>query len=104
MKKYPVIYKNKEYEVRWHNGSCIDTISVYEVRPQKFFKYKELATYYTCAINELYDLKLNDENLYVDQAMFAVIRTLQEIEEENRKKILKESQKQKLEKWNGVVE
>lgn len=103
MKKYPVIYKNKEYEVRWY-GSLIDEIAVYEVRPQKIFKYKELATYYTYAINELYDLKLNDENLYVDQAMFAVIRAIQDIEEENREKALAETQKQKLEKWNGIIE
>lgn len=104
MKKYPIFYQDKEYEVRWYNGSILDTISVYEVRPQKFFKYKELDTFYTHAIDDLYDLSSDDEDLYSKQAMYAVKLALDEIEATNRFKTIKETQKQKLQEWNGVIE
>lgn len=103
MNKYPVIYQGKEYEVRWCK-EILDYINVYEVLPRKFFKYKELKAFYTHAIHELYDLKTDDEDLYIKEAQYAVKMALEEIETDNKLKILEETQKQKLQEWNGVIE
>ena len=116
MKKYPVIYQGKEYEVRWEQEVCCgitsDTkIVMYEVVSYTSFfthkkknKYKRLDAYYACNINELYDLSQNDEDLYVKQAKYAILEFFKEIEEDKQQKVLEESQKQKLEEWNGVIE
>jgi hypothetical protein len=104
MKKYPVYYKGKRYEVRWHCERIVKTISVYEVLPRKFFKYKDLGTFYLYAIHELHDLDLNDENLHIKEAKHAVQMAIKKIEEERRLKVLKETRKQKLQEWDGFIE
>ena len=104
MNKYPVIYQGKEYEVRWERDSFLSYIRVYEVLPRKIFKYKKLNSFYTNAIHALYDLKLDDEDLYIKQAQYAVKMALEEIETDNKLKILEETRKQKLEEWDGVIE
>lgn len=104
MKKYPVIYQGKEYEVRWEHDSFLSTISVYEVLPRKIFKYKKLSSFYIHAIHALYNLKLDDEDLYIKEAQCAIKMALEEIETDNKLKILEETRKHKLEEWNGVIE
>lgn len=115
MKKYPVIYKGKEYEVRWEEetycGMIYDyTIAVYEVKPYTSFfthknklKYKKIDSYCSSIINKLYDLDTDDEKLYIKQAMYTVATVLADIEEETRKKSLKETQEQKLQEWDGII-
>lgn len=103
MKKYPVIYQGKEYEVRWEKDSFLSTIRVYEVLPRKFFKYKKLNSFYTHAVHALYDLKFEDEDLYIKEVQCVIKMTLEEIETDNKLKILEETRKQKLKEWDGVV-
>jgi hypothetical protein len=116
MKKYPVIYQGKEYEVRWDQEICcgivLDSIiTVYEVVPYTSFfmhkekiKYKKLDTYYAHNLNELYDLNPNAEDLYIKQAEYSVLTFLQKIEKDKQQKALEETKKQKLKEWNGVIE
>ena len=116
MKKYPVIYQGKEYEVRWEQEVCCGVvldakIVIYEVVPYTSFfthkkknKYKRLDAYYACNLNELYDLSPNDEDLYIKQAKYAVLAFLQEIEAEKQQKALEDAKKQKLKEWDGVIE
>ena len=109
MKKYPIYYQGKEYEVRWERETYCGVplgviLIVYEVLPRKFFKYKKLDEFYVYKLNDLYDLKAKDEDLYIKQAMSAVKLALQEIEIKKEIENLVSTQEQKLAKWNGVIE
>ena len=109
MKKYPIYYQGKEYEVRWENetycGTLIDeAVVVYEVLPRKILKYKKLDEFYTRVLNDAYDLTTDDEDIYIQQATCAVELTIKAINIKKKVKSLKETQKQRLQEWDGVIE
>ena len=101
MKKYPVIYQGKEYEVRWEDetycGVVFDyIIAVYEVIPytsffthKKKLKYKKIDSYYSSVLNKFYDLNQDDEDLYIKQAKCVVSIIFEEIEKKEKKRSFK---------------
>ena len=111
--KYPVTYREKEYEVRWVK-ELWDLIRIYEVKTYKFkifkdFKIKRHKLVYvideTDIGNYLFDngVKNNDPNYFIKE-----IEALFEFYEySNRKEIEKAEteikQKKALEKWDGVI-
>ena len=110
MKKYPIYYQGKEYEVRWERETYCGTlleeiVVVYEVLPRKFLKYKKkLDEFYVRVLNDSYKLQTDDEDLHIKQAMCAVELAIKAINRKKEIKIRKEIQKQRLQEWDGVIE
>lgn len=118
MKKYPVTYKGKDYEVRWtyasvfnlfHNGECI---SIYEVN--KIFKiktYKKIYTVERTIIEDFIKVSRDDHNYYIEEAKEA-FKSMEadkrfksmKLEERLRKENTVNMQQQALEEWDGVIE
>ena len=112
-KKYPVTYREKEYEVRWEK-ELWDYLRIYEVKTYKFkildlLKITKLKLVYNiCEAdikNYLFDngVKDNDPNYFIKE-----IEALFEFYEySNRREIEKAEtdikQKKALEKWDGII-
>lgn len=115
MKKYPVIYKGKEYEVRWTQASLVgstfyDSITIYEVKEINIFgikikRYKEKFSEYEHHIKELIDDILStDPNYYIEE-----VKTLFKfwelcIKKEKEKQEISRAKIKSLEEWDGVID
>ena len=114
MKKYPVIYKNKEYEVRWEEGSLLgkhfyDHIAIYEVKKiLKIFKYyKEVYS-----LNELYlmdylssiDIYKDNPNYYIEEVKYLFYLMEDEASKEEKAKTNKYMKEKALAEWDGIIE
>ena len=114
MKKYPITYKNKEYEVRWEEGSLLgkhfyDHITVYEVK--KILKnYKYYKEVYSVNENYLMDY-LSSIHIYKDNPNYYIeeikcLFNLMEYDASKKEKANKEkyTKEKALEEWNGILE
>lgn len=106
MKKYPVIYKNKEYEVRWDKDIFGDFyIEIYEVKHLgkiKYYKIKHIE--HERVVNEFLHISKNASNYYIEQAkvLFKLWETKNQVKEDEKAAEIK---KQKaLAEWEGVIE
>lgn len=106
MKKYPVTYKNKKYEVRW-GSNFIPFISIYEERYFLGLKYfKEIYNIYEYELEDylrkcgIFD---TNPNYYIEQAK-AIFYLMEQ--EKTYKAYIKETEQNKrtnLENWDGVL-
>ena len=107
MNKYPVIYKGKEYLVRWMQDDWdVSYLVVYEIKKVWKFKYPmKIYRVYECEIEK----ELNDRNIYKNkvepyyykeqiQFLFRLI------ELHNYKNALEEERVTKLKEWDGIIE
>lgn len=108
MNKYPVIYKGKEYEVRWED-EFIRKISIYEARKIfgiKYFKniYTEPIAIVDKYIKEFFRISNDDPNYHIEEAKCLFYMMESKKEKEERQRIIKNMQKKELEEWNGVID
>jgi hypothetical protein len=106
MKKYPVIYKNKEYEVRWEKDIlCGFYIEIYEVKHfGKIKYYKRRYTQHEIVVNKFLHISKNASNYYIEQAkvLFELWET--EIQENEAEKAAEIKKQKALAEWEGVIE
>ena len=108
MKKYPVTYKGKEYEVRWE-ATPFKYIVIYEVKHFWKIKYYRQRFYeYESEINRLVkaweNVPENDPSYYIAQVrtLFELWRrVLKNAEDEETAEIKKQKA---LAEWDGVIE
>lgn len=106
MKKYPVTYKGKEYEVRWEQEICGDYISIYEVGKifKKFKTYECIYSVQEETIDEVLYLSKNDPNYYIEETkkLFEFWERVQKVKKE--KELIEANKQKSLEEWDGIVE
>ena len=112
MKKYPVIYKGKEYEVRWEER-IVDyrcrpkALVIYEVTASKILKRKKYKYVYMEYRSELFcyaHLQKDDPDFYIKEVK-RLFEFYEEYEKEKREKEMIESNKKKaLAEWDGVID
>ncbi len=108
MKKYPVTYKGKEYEVRWelYLGTIL---TIYEVKEIKIFKKLKLKKYikkystYLHEVQKLVTVSDDDPNYHIQEVktLFDMWKLELQIEEYENK--TERIQKKALEEWDGVI-
>lgn len=106
MKKYPVTYKGKTYEVRWKDELFYTYISIYEVSIIKIFKFK-IKRYKH--VYELPDIEIEDfinkkdPNYYIEETKIV----FKFLEADNKRKQeeeqLKANKLKALKEWDGYV-
>ena len=108
MKKYPVTYKGKEYEVRWEKGSVFgrlyDNLSIYEVR--KIFKiktYKEVYCEYEWEVDKYINVPNSSPDYYIEQVKVLFELWEYSMESKRQKKIIEENKRNALAEWDGVI-
>lgn len=110
MKKYPVKYKEKEYEVRWETLGIHIVLTIYEVKEIKIFNKIKIKRYIKKYSENLYNIRVlmtitsNDSNYYIEtvKLLFELWeKNLIAQEERNKIEIAK---KQALEEWDGVID
>ena len=109
MKKYPVTYKEKEYEVRWEHNLCFNYVTIYKVNKILGIKYC-VQVYSVCEydleryliIKNIY--KEDNPNYHIEEvkALFDLME-LEIITERNKKESEKIKQ-QALIEWDGVID
>lgn len=113
MKKYPIIYKGKEYEVRWEQASLVcntlyDSITIYEVQKIKILgikikRYIEKFSEYQHNIdNHIYPL--SNQNYYIEEVK--TLFNIWELQTQEKRKKQEESvaKLRTLEEWDGVID
>lgn len=119
IKKYPIYYKDKEYEIRiesekeydaFYNNHIQDYINIYEIIKQKHHWFSKVSTYdkkyynkvYQIPLNKIYELNplleiiKNDENYYIELFEQAFKYYIEPIK-------IKEKQLAALNNWNGII-
>lgn len=116
IKKYPIFYQDKEYEIRIEkfceiSGMLTDTyyVRIYEVK-KSYNKFRKEKTKY----NRVFDDFLNnvtveshafktEEDYYIKIFNTAFKMYLEHCQEELKKEELKNKQLMALQNWNGVI-
>lgn len=111
IKKYPIYYKNKEYEIRieeerfdeWFYNTCIN---IYEVNTYTSYllgcpirdkrKYKKVYSKNLNYLKQRLSIGKNSDDYYVELFKLAFKKYIEPIETEER-------QLAALENWNGVI-
>ena len=109
MKKYPVTYKGKEYEVRWEYGGregLITHIYIYEVFTSAILKRKSYRYKYDVPrfmMDKIITLSKDNPNYYIEEAK--TIFEIWERDEEDKQKaeMIKANKEKALEEWDGVI-
>ena len=115
LKKYPVIYNGKNYEVRWESitGNELSPIelTIYKVTQKKrlFKTVKQYIPIYSeyqsvIRVRIVYRYKnVNDQDLYINEvkALFDMYET--DLGSVNKESVLEKQRKENLEKWDGVI-
>ena len=110
MKKYPVHYKGKEYEVRWKVSRWRDkSLCIYEVKTIcKFKVYKKVISFGEEYIRKfLADEKRIyswDPNFYIEEIKMLFYLWEICIEEKNKRDELNLTKEQALKNWDGIIE
>jgi hypothetical protein len=102
MKKYPVHYKGKEYEVRWEHRGYIAFITIYEVRRKKAFKYKEVFSIKAKSLNQRFFM--DDPLFYVKEVKLLFDLWEKRTDENNKKELIQQLKEETLENWDGIIE
>lgn len=102
MKKYPVTYKGKAYEVRWNNN-LLDSIGIYEVSflNLKIYKYG----CYTYYLDEYLPKGIteNHPDYYIEQVKTLFYLWERSCKEKETAKLIEKDKQMNLEEWDGVV-
>lgn len=107
MKKYPITYKGKEYEVRWEHSMLFDNVVIYEVRKILGIKYfKEVYSVYESGLEECLDvmgIHKEDYNYYIEQVK--CLFDLMERSISDEKKIQEDeiNKRKALKEWDGIL-
>ena len=109
MKKYPVIYKEKEYEVRWETVFYQNYLSIYEVRKTFGIKYfKEICNEHESVVKEILkdvcEISKDDPNYYIEEVKCLFKLMELEIEKQKKKETNENTQKKALADWDGVID
>ena len=110
MKKYPVIYKGKEYEVRWEEYYGFTELVIYEVKIINIFgklktkTYKEKFKEYEKVIKEFVSISSSDPNYYIEEVK--ELFKIWEADEHCKKygEEIENNKKQALAEWDGVID
>ena len=105
MKKYPVIYNGKEYEVRWSTLFYVDYLTIYEIK--KIFGIKYRTEIYSEKEDTINKILNNIDKSYKDDPNYYIeeIKCLfRQVEIENDIYKTKSKQKQALKEWDGVID
>ena len=109
MKKYPVTYKGKEYEVRWEGYSSFTELVIYEVKTINIFGKFKIRTYqkkfnvYEDVVEEIAKTSKENINYYIEEVK--ELFEIWEADEHCKKygKEIEEQKKQALAEWDGVI-
>lgn len=115
MKKYPVIYKGKKYEVRWTQIAYIDRLIVYQVYKIfgiKFFERIYRMDEYDINFELMHESKADKSNLlpketpeYRIEQVKCLFRNMEkDLYKIRKEQELKTQQKQALKEWDGVID
>jgi hypothetical protein len=113
MKKYPVHYKGKEYEVRWGEKYYRSVLGIFEVKKISIFKkfrikkYKSKFNAYEDEIIDKVESKgilKSHPNFYIEEIKMLFYLWERRIEEENKRDELNLVKEQVLENWDGIIE
>ena len=110
MKKYPVTYKGKEYEVRWEGYSGLTELVIYEAKTINIFgklkikTYKEKFKEYEAVIKKFVGIPSSDPPYYIKEVkeLFKIWEA-DEYAKKHQEEI-KNNKKQALEEWDGVID
>lgn len=104
MKKYPVMYKGEEYEVRWKQMFGIPHVTLYKVK--KLFKIKRCKYVYgeiEIILDDLYGIDSFNINYRISQAEAIVCKYDKIMENNIKKNKLEFEQAVMLSGWDGVA-
>ena len=110
MNKYPVIYKGKEYEVRWEIIGIHKHLTIYEVKERNILNIIKRKTYirkyynYSFCVQELIAIPDDDPNYHIEEVktLFKMWET--ELQEEENENNIKRKKMQALAEWDGVID
>ena len=110
MKKYPVTYKGKEYEVRWEGYSSLIELVIYEVKTINIFgklkikTYKEKFKEYESVIKKIVSILSSNPTYYIEEVK--ELFKLWEADEYTKKyqEEIKNKKYQALAEWDGVID
>ena len=105
MKKYPVTYKGKRYEVRW-TDDFLERVCIYEERKKLGIKYfKETYSEYETTLRQYLKRKdvCKDVNYYVEEVKILFEFWENETRITKDKKRLEYNQLKALKEWDGEI-
>lgn len=107
MKKYPVTYKGKEYEVRWEQIGCLNYISIYEVIEGRIFKrfkiYKSVYSELKSTIDEVMYMSKNDPTYYIEETKTLFKFWERSKKRKQEKEDIEANKLKALEEWDGEI-
>lgn len=107
MKKYPIYYKGKEYEVRWSEEWYRNILSIFEVK--KIFIFKNYKCKFYTYEDEIIDkveskgILNNHPNFYIEEIKILFKEWEDFSEEQNKRQSIKVAKETALANWNGVI-
>lgn len=112
LKKYPVIYKGKTYEVRWEKCGILNVLAIYEVtRKKTLFGMKNKYKHVYSEIEDIIERTLNGKHILSSSPKYfiAEINGLfksweRYINARNKEKLIRTEQEIALTEWNGIIE
>lgn len=116
IKKYPIFYQGKEYEIRIEgfcgiSGMLTDTyyVGIYEVK-KSYNKFRKEKTKYNCVFKDFLSnvtveshAFITEEDYYIKIFNTAFKMYLDHCQEKLEKEELKNKQLMALQNWNGVI-
>ena len=107
MKKYPIHYKGKEYEVRWEEECYRSVLCIYEVKKIYIFKIYKLKSYaYEREIIDKVEFKgicKSHPDFYIEEIKMLFKDWEEFTEEQNKRQLIKAAKENALKEWNGVI-
>lgn len=107
MKKYPITYKGKEYEVRWEHSMLFDNVVIYEVRKILGIKYfKEVYSVYESGLEECLDvmgIHKEDSTYYIEQVKYLFDLMERSISDEKKRQEDEINKRKALKEWDGIL-
>ena len=108
MKKYPVHYKGKKYEVRWEIYFYEEIISIYEVKQTiTSKKYKQVYFSFEDEIKEKLKsdgINEEDSNFYIEEVKLLFKKWKDYSQNYNKIQSIREAKKNALANWDGVID
>ena len=110
MKKYPVKYKGKEYEVRWEELGIHIVLTIYEVKERKILNIIKRKTYiekyynYLYYVQELVAIPDYNPNYHIEEVKTLFNMWENKLQEEENKNNIERKKMQALAEWDGVID
>lgn len=109
MKKYPITYKGKEYEVRWEKDFFITYVTVYKVKKILGIKFYTQVYYmdkYNLEeyLNNIGIYREYNTNYHIEEVKYLFNLMKLHITEKGLKTEREKEQKKKLKEWDGFID